>query len=281
MSSDFGIFILSHGRGESMTTDHALRKAGYTGRLFYVLDNTEKQVQAYRKRCKQAGDEILIFDKEKIAQGTDFGDNSGNRAAVIFARNAVAQLARQVGCKAYAMVDDDLSGFSYRVTTSARDTAKERPLRNFDRYCEIMVRFLKESRFAYVGMSHGGDWIGGVKNSRAIRRFWREGASNVFFCLADRAINWKGGPNEDMTTALVENCRGNMAISVLPIMCKEKVFSGASGGMTTLYERMGRYAQLFVPILYRPTAIRLKIGPGAIHQQVIRERLCPKILRAE
>lgn len=274
----FAIFVLTHGRGETMTTDVALRGCGYKGKIYYVIDNTDKQKDAYERRCYD-GDEVLVFDKEKTAGETDYGDNSGNRAAVIFARNAVYELAREKGVEAFAMMDDDITGFSYRVTNEGRSAGQERRLCDFDSYCEIMAKFLRSTGFVFVGMSHGGDWIGGIE-SRAVRRFWREGASNVFFCLTEKAVRWKGGANEDMATGLVENCRGNVAISILPVMCKEKVFSGASGGMTPLYEKISRYVQLFVPILYCPTAIRLTIGAGGkVTQRLIRDRIMPKIIK--
>ena len=261
-----------------MTSDVALRHSGYRGRIFYVLDNTDQQREAYERRCYD-GDEVLVFDKEAIAEVTDFGDNSGNRAAVIFARNAVYGLARQKGVEAFAMMDDDITGFSYRVTNRERTGGQERRLGNFDRYCEIMVDFLRATNFAYVGMSHGGDWIGGI-DSRAVKKFQRDCASGVFFCLTERVVNWRGGANEDITTGLVENSRGNVAISVLPVMFKTKVFSGASGGMTGFYEKISRYAQMFVPILYRPTAVRLQIGSrGQVTQRLIRDRIRPKIIK--
>ena len=39
MRDDFAVFILTHGRANNMHTYKALQKAGYTGKVIFVLDD--------------------------------------------------------------------------------------------------------------------------------------------------------------------------------------------------------------------------------------------------
>ena len=42
-SKDFAVFILSHGRADTISTYRALRDGGYTGRTYVVIDNEDDQ----------------------------------------------------------------------------------------------------------------------------------------------------------------------------------------------------------------------------------------------
>lgn len=44
----FAVFILTHGRAENVITVKTLKKAGYTGETYLVIDDTE---QKKKRRC--------------------------------------------------------------------------------------------------------------------------------------------------------------------------------------------------------------------------------------
>lgn len=52
MRSDFVVFILTHGRADSVITDKTLRKCGYTGPIVYVIDNEDKRPQSIMRDIK-------------------------------------------------------------------------------------------------------------------------------------------------------------------------------------------------------------------------------------
>ena len=62
MRSDFCAFILSHGRAENVITYTLLRRCGYTGRIFIVIDNEDSMCDDYKERY---GDDVIVFNKSK------------------------------------------------------------------------------------------------------------------------------------------------------------------------------------------------------------------------
>ena len=104
MRDDFCAFILTHGRPDRVYTYKTLLKAGYTGKIYIVIDDEDKTAEEYRNRY---GGKVLQFCKKEIAERIDEGDNFQDRRAVIYARNACWDLAKQVGCKYFIQLDDD------------------------------------------------------------------------------------------------------------------------------------------------------------------------------
>jgi hypothetical protein len=111
MRSDFCALILTHGRPDRVFTLRALETHGYTGRVFFVVDDEDKTLPEYRALY---GDRVLTFSKAEIAARFDEADNFNDRRTIFYARNAAFDLARSVGCRYFIQLDDDYSGFYYR-----------------------------------------------------------------------------------------------------------------------------------------------------------------------
>ena len=75
-SKDFAVFILSHGRADTISTYKALRDGGYTGRTYVVIDNEDDQEEMYRQKF---GGDIIQFDKRDYLEKTDLGDLDTDR----------------------------------------------------------------------------------------------------------------------------------------------------------------------------------------------------------
>ena len=111
MRDDFCAFILSHGRPDRVYTYKTLKRSGYTGKIYIVIDDQDKTADEYRKRY---GNEVLQFCKEEYALKLDEGDNTGKRISTIYARAAMFDLAQKIGCKYFIQLDDDYTEFKFR-----------------------------------------------------------------------------------------------------------------------------------------------------------------------
>lgn len=60
MDRNFAVFILSHGRAGKVYTFDTLRKQGYTGKIYIIIDNEDEQESEYKKRFKN----VIVFDKK-------------------------------------------------------------------------------------------------------------------------------------------------------------------------------------------------------------------------
>ena len=119
----FVAFILTHGRPDRVLTYEKLRKHGYTGKIYIVCDDEDKTLPEYRKRF---GD-VLVFSKSEIAKTFDEGDNFGDRRAIIYARNACFELARQIGATHFIGAGRRLHIFQIPVRRPATLARRRRP----------------------------------------------------------------------------------------------------------------------------------------------------------
>ena len=62
MRDDFAVFILTHGRAKTSVTQNTLAGAGYTGKVYFVLDDEDEQAPEYEERFGK--DKIVVFNKK-------------------------------------------------------------------------------------------------------------------------------------------------------------------------------------------------------------------------
>ena len=71
-SKNFAVFILSHGRPDKVITYSTLRRQGYTGKIYIILDDEDQTVHQYNDNY--AG-ETIVFSKKNYADKFDIMDN--------------------------------------------------------------------------------------------------------------------------------------------------------------------------------------------------------------
>ena len=95
--NNFCVFILSNGRPDKVITYNTIRKAGYTGKIFIIIDNEDVN---YNKYIKNFGDEnVIVFNKMEYALNVDNYDNFGNYRSTTHVRNAIFDEAKRLGYK--------------------------------------------------------------------------------------------------------------------------------------------------------------------------------------
>ncbi len=75
----FCAFILTHGRPDKVLTYRTLRRAGYTGKIFIVVDDEDKTRHQY---MAEFGEQVLVFSKADIASRFDEADNFCDRRSI-------------------------------------------------------------------------------------------------------------------------------------------------------------------------------------------------------
>lgn len=277
MRDDFCAFILTHGRPDRVHTFKTLQRAGYTGKVYIVIDDEDKTADEYRARF---GDKVLQFCKSEIAARIDEGDNFNDRRAIIYARNACWDLARQVGCRYFIQLDDDYNSFVIRYNSQLQYsgfTVK----RNIDGVLDSMLQYYIDIPALSIAMSQGGDHMGGSEGkSPSLRRK----CMNSFICSTDRPFSFVGRVNEDVNTYTMDGRRGKLFLTVLQAQLNQLTTQSNAGGMTDLYLDGGTYLKTFYTILYSPSCVKIGIlkdprgGPERIHHKINWHHTAPKIL---
>lgn len=275
MRDDFCAFILTHGRPDKVLTYKTLLNAGYTGKIYIVIDNEDKTEARYRENF---GDMVLQFDKAAAAQTFDEGDNFNDRRAIIYARNSCWDLARKVGCKYFIQLDDDYTHFNSRFKSDG--TPCSGMIRSMmDELLSSMIEFYEAAPALSVAMGQGGDYIGG-----GVRGLGRK-CMNTFVCSVDRQFVFFGRINEDVNTYTTSGRRGDLFFTAFQAFVTQEVTQKSSGGMTSLYLDSGTYIKSFYSVMYCPSSVKIgELGDNRsphyrIHHKINWTATVPKIIR--
>jgi len=283
MREDFCAFILSHRRPDRVYTYKTLLNAGYTGKVFIVIDDEDESEDEYRRIY---GDKVLQFCKADYAAKLDEGDNSGKRISTIYARAAMFDLAPQVGCRYFIQLDDDYTDFSIRFNSKGDGCRLK--ITHLDDVLSAMLDFLIDTPALTICMGQTGELIGGTdqKSGGNTRRLRRK-AMNSFVCSVDRPWVMIGRMNEDVTTYVVGGLRGELFFTALQVLLTQKQTQSNDGGMTGLYLDSGTYVKSFYSVMYAPSCVKIgQLGDHRsphyrIHHQINWHHCAPKILREE
>lgn len=269
MRDDFCALILSHGRPDSVITLETLRKHGYSGKIYVVIDDEDKTADEYRANF---GDQVLQFSKKEIAARFDEADNFDDRRAIFYARNASFDLAEQVGCRYFIQLDDDYKLFMYR-------RRKGWIIRNLDGVFEAMVDFLQNDQVSSIAMSQGGDHIGGFQYERGERL--KRKAMNSFICDTQKRFPFLGRVNEDVNTYTTLSRSGHLFFTAMSVQLDQLPTQSNEGGMTDIYLSGGTYVKSFYSVVHCPSAVKIRdMGRKArrLHHMVDWNAAAPKII---
>ena len=116
MRNDFAVLILSHGRADRVYTIPTLRKGGYTGTIYIVVDNEDEQQDEYIARYGK--ENVIVFDKLEAMKHSDTMDNYEKHNIVLYARNSCFEIAGRLGLSSFLELDDDYTAFDFRFEKS-------------------------------------------------------------------------------------------------------------------------------------------------------------------
>lgn len=278
MRDDFAIFILTHGRAENVVTLKTLRKHGYTGKWYMIIDDEDPTADAYREKFGE--DHVIQFCKAESAEKTDSMDNLNEHRAIIYARNECWRIARELGLTYFAMFDDDYTDLLFRFPVGRSLHSKSVCGESLERVFNAMLAFLDASGAATVAFAQGGDFIGGLAGGNFKKRLlWK--AMNTFFFRADRPIEFRGTMNDDVTAYTTLGSRGELFFTFVDVHIIQLPTQSLKGGTTEVYRESGTYLKTFYSVMSMPSAIKVSMMYSKhqrIHHRIDWDCCVPKIL---
>lgn len=271
----FAVFILTHGRADNVVTYKTLKRLGYTGQIYLLIDDEDNQEEKYRKKFK---DEVVQFGKADISTRIDSGDLSEDRRVILYARNACFEKAEELGLKYFLELDDDYSSFQIRIPHDGKLLIKE--ITNLDRLFDDMLDFMDNTDALTVAIAQGGDFIGGLESGNYKKGILRK-AMNTFFCKTEKKFQFVGRINEDVNTYTTLGQRGEKIFTFAGCQIVQKQTQKNKGGMSDVYLDMGTYLKSFFSVMYSPSCVKIAtMGDNhkRIHHKVNWENCCPKII---
>lgn len=275
-SETFAAFILTHGRPDNVSTYETLRKCGYTGNIYLIIDNEDQTADQYRLRY---GDEnVLMFNKKAISKTFDLADTSNNLQTIVCARNASFQIAKDLGVKYFMQLDDDYNSFQHRYPLNKKLKVIE--TKSLDSIIKAMINFLNDSGASTVAMAQGGDFIGGLEGAAIHKPLLRK-AMNSFLFKTDNPITFLGRINEDVNTYVLQGSRGKLFFTTTAIMLTQDQTQKNKGGMTETYLESGTYFKSFYTVMMHPSSVTIRtMGTNnkRLHHHIKWNNTTPKII---
>lgn len=252
MRDDFAVFILTHGRPDNVRTFETLKKQGYTGKIFFILDDEDETSNKYIENFGQ--ENIIVFNKKLAAKAVDTPDLSEDRRAIVYARNSCFDIAAMLGLRYFLQLDDDYVCFHHRFAEEGR--LKSRRYKSLDKVFEYMIDFLNDSKALTIAFAQGGDFMGGAENDFFQNRIKRK-AMNTFFCDVQKPFSFVGRINEDVNTYTLLGNQGELIMSVADANIVQLQTQSSKGGMTDIYLDKGTYMKSFYSVVYSPQCVKV------------------------
>ena len=282
---DFAVFILTNGRPEKVFTVDTLKRAGYTGKWYMILDNEDKAIDGYKEKFGE--DHCYIFDKEAAAKKFDIMDNFGGKNVIVFARNICNEAARALGLKYFAEFEDDYLGFYHRQEEDG--SLRSYRVRDFDNCCEAMLGFIDEvtpyqPNFRTIAWAQTGEMIGGLGGYVWKKKVKRKAMNTFFFKVPDdpkEDIMFLGRMNDDVNTYISDGSRGGLWFQISKLNLTQMMTQKSKGGNTTSYKKFGTYVKSFYSVMLCPSSTKVAmLGPSSprIHHTINWELTVPKIV---
>ena len=276
-NKDFAVFILTHGRPDNIITLETLKKCGYTGKLFLIIDNEDKRANEYFERY---GKMVIQFDKKKYADECDECNNFDERRTITMARNACFDIAKQVGVTYFMELDDDYSHFYYTSDFEYKYRSDHKSIKSINHIFDYFIEYFKSVNFKSIAFAQGGDFIGGEGSSVWKKKLARK-CMNSFICSTERYFKFVGAMNEDVNTYTTLGSRGDIFATIAWIRLEQKRTQSQGGGISEMYDKYGTYCKAFTTVMNMPSSVyvsKMGVSDMRIHHKINWNNTVPKIL---
>ena len=277
-NKDFAVFILTHGRPDNVITYHTLKTSGYTGDIYIVIDNEDKSADTYYENF---GDKVIMFDKKAIAKTFDEADNFEDRRAIVYARNACFNIAKDLGITYFMQLDDDYSLFDFRINDKGTRPKGHYKIRTkLDKVLDSLLNYYKTINVRSLAIAQGGDYIGGIGNAFYDYKLRRK-CMNTFICSTKRPFQFQGRINEDVNTYTNQATKGNVFLTTPLLSITQAQTQSNDGGMTDIYLDKGTYIKSFYAVIFQPSSVKVALMGDKnmrLHHRVSWKHTTPVIL---
>lgn len=274
--NECAIFILSNGRPDKVKTYDYL-KASFSGDVYILCDDQDETLPAYKDKFWS---KVIVFDKDEWVKKSDPMDNFNSKKSVLYARNAVFEIADAMGYRYFAMADDDIKDLQFRYEQDGKLLAK--PVSNLDKVIDYIVQLMNTTAISYFSFGTDKNFIGGVQN-RNFQKKVIDKVYNFIICKSGQQHSYKGIMNEDEIHNVISLSTGVLLKSLTAIqIVMEPVGKGETGGNSETYKENGYYSYTrnFYPIIACPF-LELKPNSKGFIFGADRNLYTPKILSEE
>jgi hypothetical protein len=275
----YGVFILTHGRPDNVVTTPTLRRHGYNGQIYYVLDTRDKTIDKYKENF---GDEnVIIFNKDDVKGTFDIMDNQDDDRCVVYARNEVFNIAKKLGFDYFIVLDDDYTSFNFRFDKEYKYISSKK-ITNLESIFQSMIRYMDNTQIYTLCFSQGGDFIGGKTGGMAQAVKTKRKAMNLFILSTNRPFQFTGRINEDVNAYLRYGIIGKIMLTTTQVCLEQMTTQTNKGGLTDIYLASGTYVKSFYSVMCSPSSVKINLMGNKhrrLHHIIRWKNTVPKIIK--
>lgn len=279
-TKDFATFILTYGRADKVYTYESLREQGYTGEIYFVCSDDDKTVPRYKELY---GDKVFVFSKDDYKGKFDIGDNFNDDRVVVYARNAIFDIAKELGFHYFLILDDDYKAFGYSHNSKGGYQTKMKHIKSLDKSFDFLLDYFKKTNAKTLCIAQGGDFIGGGESGVFKKKLLRK-AMNFFICSVNRPFEVLGRINEDCTTYVRWGQVGDLYQTIVDLRLWQLETQSNSGGLTEFYLDGGTYVKSFYTVMFAPSCTKVTLMGNKnrrLHHSIKWNACTPQIVNPE
>lgn len=265
---NFGIFIYCWGRPDFDNTIKSLRRCGYTGKIYCLLDDLDETRLQYI--AKYGEENCYVFDKKAVAKETDLMNNFNNLASTVLVSNVIFSAAKHFNLDYFAVMCDDYTQFSHKRN-------KERRTRKLNEVFDVFVDFLKNTqKVSCIAMAQGGDY------ATADKPLVKRKVMNSFICATNRPFRFCGAMNDDVNMYVSNGIRGKIYLTYNRFMLHQPPTQVVDGGLSEVYKKYNTYVKSFYSVMLWPSGIKVAMMGDKhprIHHKIDYNATFPMIIR--
>ena len=276
---NFAIFIITYKRPDNQVSYDTLRNHNYTGKIYFVVDDSDPTIEELRKNFveKDSNSDILIFSKVEIAKITDTGMAKPYLNFSVFPRNAAEEFAKELNLEYFAILEDDMKYFDIRILED--NTLKRYKVRDCDYMIEQLIEFMKsDDRIAMLSPAQTLMFFNKNIYEESYMQKYREVATFIFR-KTKIPVSWGLNMLEDVITSFKVSRMGYIStiIPELQSVCVRS-YGKVPGGNSDTYNSTKHVDSIF-PIVAFPDAMVAHIAEDYVSSRAISQNyLCPMIV---
>jgi hypothetical protein len=247
MRNDFAVFIITHGRPDKQLTYDTLRRCGYNGKIYLVVDNTDNTIQQHID--KYGAENIIVFDKNHYINSDRFDNGTeGVFACAVYARRAVEDIAKSMKLAYFCMIDDDVTDLCLRIPLENK--VRRLKIYNMDEIFNAYLELLEIKQISCLGFGYQTLYFSGMKY---FTTDFRPLPFRLFIRKTSVDIDWSNWYGEDEIAGYQSNIKGLLwtAIPLVMVTTSEE----ATGAMQTTYEQTTSFLRSIVELRYVPSQV--------------------------
>lgn len=266
----FAVFILSHKRADRVETFDTLKKSGYTGKIYIVVDDEDPQIDLYRQRFSDRKDvELLLFGKQPMIEIADTIYPEKKRSSALYARNFIESFAELSRIDIFAMMDDDITSFRFRWVEN-NSVKSQLVTLTMDDVFRYYGEYMLEADIATTSFPFSMFYISGTsgldKKITESRHTYQIHIRNTNF-----PVDWVSVINQDTITQLQTMQTGYIWWSIPFLVFDAEPMNSKSGGLKSVYDSIKDFDMAFLAVISNPSCCKVAYSSGPRSTMQIKE----------